>query len=196
MISSAVEGLAPEIVAVLDMRGNLLNRREADHGNAADDIIGLRLGIPPQSGAGSYRQTEFDPGASGGRGQISRRRLRRVRFDQRRAERRKFRPEPLRHGHLPKDRGYFFHRRIWPRGFLERRPISPRALLVPAPAGAERRGKPRTSITKPAARSSGRSSRREPSSVFPFPCSSTRKVIGKARAPRPNAFSILRHRSE
>ncbi len=38
LISSAVEGLAPESVAVLDMRGNLLNRAKRTNGSGGDDL--------------------------------------------------------------------------------------------------------------------------------------------------------------
>ena len=70
-------------------------------------FIGRRARIPPQSGAGSDRQAGFHAGAAGGRGPVSRRGLRGMRSDQRRAERREFRSDPLRHGEFAEDRRHF-----------------------------------------------------------------------------------------
>ena len=71
LISSAVEGLAPESVSVLDMRGNLLNRAKRAGGSASDDSSDAALEyrhkveqdltakldatLEPLVGAGRYR---------------------------------------------------------------------------------------------------------------------------------------------
>ncbi len=46
LVSSAVEGLSPESVAVLDMRGNLLNRAKRNKGGA-DETSESALEVPP-----------------------------------------------------------------------------------------------------------------------------------------------------
>ncbi len=104
LISSAVEGLSPDAVAVLDMRGNLLSKpkRPAEQRRGH---ISNRIGVPSCGGTRPHRQTGIDTRASGGCGQIPRRGLRRHGFDQRRTERGKFRPDPFRHGRFAKNRG-------------------------------------------------------------------------------------------
>ena len=134
LISSAVEGLAPESVAVLDMRGNLLNRAKRNNGGG-ERFIGIRSRIPPQSRTGPDGKVGFDARTSGRRGTIPRRRLRRMRPDQRRAERRKLRPDPFGDGHLAKDRGYF-HDLAHCRGRSGNRLQSSRGRSTPPPTGA------------------------------------------------------------
>ncbi len=149
LISSAVEGLAPESVSVLDMRGNLLNRAKRANATSGDDLSDAALEyrhkveqdltaklnstLEPLVGAGRFRaavSAECDL-TSGEQSEES--------FD------------PTRSVMVTsqKTEGYFFNHaggggRPW-----NRRPISPRQLLVPVPAEPEPRGRPRTSTMKP-----------------------------------------------
>ena len=110
LIASAVEGLAPEAVSVLDMRGNLLNRAK-QVGDTGSDELRSSARVPAYGGTGSHRQAECNPRAPGGRGPVPRRRLRGHRSDQRRAERGTFRSHAIGHGEFAENRKTFRRRR-------------------------------------------------------------------------------------
>ena len=105
LTASAVEGLAPEAVSVVDMRGNLLNRRA--------QALSPRTIREPSEAALDYRQkiehdllakinTTLEPLL--GRRQVSRHRVGGVRFYQRRTERGNLRSQQVRDGDFAKDR--------------------------------------------------------------------------------------------
>ena len=88
LVSSAVEGLAPESVSVVDMSGNLLSRprRAGLADGAADHRSGA--GIPASHRTRPGGQDQQHARTAAGRRQVPHRRVGRHRHDQRRAERR------------------------------------------------------------------------------------------------------------
>ena len=124
LTASAVEGLAPEAVSVVDMRGNLLNR--ARRASSPDDP-------EPSEAALEYRQKiEHDLLAKinstlepllGAR-QISRHSLGGVRLQQRRTERGNLRPQQVGDGDFAKNRR---HQRRDRRGGRSRHRLQPAA---------------------------------------------------------------------
>ena len=104
LAASAVDGLLPEAVSVVDMRGNLLNR--ARKPASPDDPAAVRSGarIPAEAGARSARQNQPHARTAARRRQISRDRVGGVRFFERRAKRGDLRSHQIGDGHFAKDR--------------------------------------------------------------------------------------------
>ena len=95
LVASAVEGLSPDAVSVLDMNGNLLGRPTARRTPGWSGAFRGRAGLPPQGGSGPAGQDQLHAGAAAGRGKVPRRRFGGVRFHRRRAERGDLRPGAL-----------------------------------------------------------------------------------------------------
>ncbi len=122
LVASAVDGLLPEAVSVVDMRGNLLNR--ARKASSPDDPAAVRRGarIPPEAGARSARQNQQHAGTAAGRRQIPRHGVGGMRFHQRRPERGDLRSKQVGDGQFAKDRRHRAAAR-WLREFPARRPL-------------------------------------------------------------------------
>ena len=103
LVSSAVEGLSPESVSVVDMNGNLLSRprRDGSAGRHANHRSSAR--IPASGGTRPGGEDQQHAGTAAGRRQISHRRVGRHRHDQRRAKRRDVRPFQVRDGEFAED---------------------------------------------------------------------------------------------
>ena len=73
LVASAVEGLSPDAVSVLDMNGNLLGRPRAGRRPGRAGAIRSRAGLPSQGGAGPAGQDQRHARAAAGRGEVPRR---------------------------------------------------------------------------------------------------------------------------
>ena len=178
LVGSAVEGLSPDAVSVLDMNGNLLNRPKPP---------GALDGSEPSAATLDYRhQVETDLLAKInstlspllGRGEVPRRRLRGVRFHRWRAERRDLRPGAQRDGQFAAHRGF---------GRRGRPPAASREPLPPCPAPLRARpaaptgpsAPPRTSPINPAAPSRRPACRPAWCARCRWPCWWTRRSAGR-----------------
>ena len=151
LVASAVEGLSPDAVTVLDMNGNLLGRPEAAGDAGWAGALRSRPRLPAQDGSGSGGQDRRHARTAARGGEIPCGRLGGVRFHRRRAERGDLRSGAVGDGEFAEDRGQL------PAGsaaaaFRERPP----RCRVP-PRGRERvraasRASRRTSLISPAAR--------------------------------------------
>jgi flagellar M-ring protein FliF len=79
LVASAVEGLSPDAVSVLDMNGNLLGRPKPP-GNRWTWAVGRGPRIPAADRGRSPQQDQLDSGAPAGARKIPRRHLGRLRF--------------------------------------------------------------------------------------------------------------------
>ncbi len=106
LAASAVEGLLPEAVTVVDMRGNLLNQARKAASPDDPEPSEAALEYRQKTGARSAGQNQPCARTAAGRRQFSRHRLGRVRLFQRRRERGELRSHQVRHGQFAKDRGH------------------------------------------------------------------------------------------
>ena len=105
LTASAVPGLSPDQVSLVDTSGNLLNRPRpsaAADGSAASEAAPR---LPQERRARPAEQDRRDARAAAGRGSFSRRGFRGCRSHQRRAERGDLRSEQIGDGDLATDRG-------------------------------------------------------------------------------------------
>jgi flagellar M-ring protein FliF len=86
LLASAVEGLVPEAVSVVDTRGNLLNKPRKSAGDDGLERLGGQSRIPPASRKGSARQDPVHARAAARNGPVPRGGFRGVRLFERRAE--------------------------------------------------------------------------------------------------------------
>ena len=109
LVSSAVEGLTPESVSVVDMNGNLLSRprRDGPPDGVADQRSSARIQAGHRTRPG--REDQQYAGAAARRRQIPHRRVGRHRHDQRRTKRRNVRSFQVRDG-LVAENGRHEHR--------------------------------------------------------------------------------------